>query len=338
LDLTYYHYLNTTIATQGTSPASGYSSYLTDGNKYTNNGWEAVVTGKPFNNPKGFSWTVTANFFTYIRKWVDNSNPNPWEYNGKRIDLNYGDGFVRTPDGKLVIDPSSGVYLDYVTAGSSAQRVYGHSDPNWQWGLVNQFGYKNFSFRFQFDGMVGGVIEDYIRVKTLQGGRHIETATGAIGAARPSDEAGIPAYVGQGVNLVGAPIALDPVNGTVTNMKQLTEVTNTTKSLVQPFVENAAGIPDLNMISKTYAKLREVTATYQLPHSWFGGDKSFVKNATASLVGRNLLYFFPKRYKDIDVDQYSQNTVTGGAYANSSFPGLQTPSTRSFGINFNVTF
>jgi hypothetical protein len=121
-------------------------------------------------------------------------------------------------------------------------------------------------------------------------------------------------------------------------MKQLTEVTNTTKSLVQPFVENAAGIPDLNMISKTYAKLREVTATYQLPHSWFGGDKSFVKNATASLVGRNLLYFFPKRYKDIDVDQYSQNTVTGGAYANSSFPGLQTPSTRSFGINFNVTF
>jgi TonB-linked SusC/RagA family outer membrane protein len=338
LDLTYYHYLNTGIVTQGTSPASGYSSYLTDGNKYTNNGWEAVVTGKPFTNPKGFSWTVTANFFTYIRKWVHNSNPDNWEFNGKRIDLNYGDGFVRAPDGKIVIDPTSGVYLDYATAGSAAQKIYGHSDPNWQWGLVNQFGYKNFSFRFQFDGMVGGVIEDYVRVKTLQGGRHIEAATGAIGAARPSDEAGVAAYTGQGVNLVGAPISLDPINGKVTNMKQLTEVTNTTKSLVQPFVENAANIPDLNMISKTYVKLRETTFTYQLPKSWFGSDKSFVKNATASLVGRNLLYFFPKRYKDIDVDQYSQNTVTNGAYANSSFPGLQTPTTRSYGFNLNITF
>jgi len=243
---------------------------------------------------------------------------------------------VRAADGKLVIDPSSGIYLRYSDLGSSAQRIYGHSDPNWQWGLVNQFSYKGFSLRFQFDGVVGGVIEDYVRVKTLQGGRHIEAASGAVGVARPSDEANIPAYVGPGVNLVGAPIALDPVNGSVTNMKQLTEQVNTTKSLVQPFVYNAASIPDLNMISKTYVKLREVTFTYALPQRLLG--KSFIQAATVSVVGRNLLYFFPSRYKDFDVDQYSQNIVTGGSYANSSFPGLQTPTTRNFGFNLNLTF
>ena len=184
--------------------------------------------------------------------------------------------------------------------------------------------------------MVGGVIEDYVRVKTLQGGRHIEAATGAIGAARPSDEANVPAYVGPGVNLVGAPIALDPINGSITNMKQLTEQTNTTKSLVQPFVYNAASIADLNMISKTYVKLREVTLTYSLPQRLI--NKSFIQNASVSLVGRNLLYFFPKRYKDLDVDQYSQNVVAPGQFANSSFPGLQTPTTRNFGFNLNLTF
>ncbi|HSZ84470.1 MAG TPA: SusC/RagA family TonB-linked outer membrane protein [Puia sp.] len=327
LDVTHYHYKNTGIVNQLTTDASGYSSYLTNGNVYTNDGWEVVLNGRAISNPNGFSWTITANFFTYIRKWVNYANPDHWEYNGKRIDLVYGDGFVRTPDGKLVIDQTSGVYDRYSDLGSTAQRIYGHSDPDWQWGLINTLSYKNFSMHFQFDGIVGGVIEDYVRLKTLQGGRHIEAAEGALGAARPMDEANIPAYTGDGVNLTGAAIQLDPVNGTITNFKDLTEQKNATKSLVQPFVYNAASIPDLNMINKTYVKLREVTITYKLPDNIFG-KKSFVQAATVSFVGRNLLYFFPNRYKDLDVDQYTQDSGSG----------LQTPTTRSYGFNLNLSF
>jgi hypothetical protein len=80
-----------------------------------------------------------------------------------------------------------------------------------------------------------------------------------------------------------------------------------------------------------------VTLTYTLPQRWIG--RSFIQAATVSAVGRNLLYFFPGRYKDIDVDQYSQNTVTNGGYANTnSLVGLQTPTTRNFGFNLNLTF
>ena len=342
LDVTRYHYNNTGIAGQGTSNASGYSSNLTNGNSYTNDGWEATLTGKALVNPHGLSWTVTANFFTYVKKWTNDANPDDWQHNGTRYDLVYGPGFVRAPDGKMVIDASSGIYDTYSALGSPAQKVFGHSDPDWQWGLVNTFSYKSFSLRFQFDGMVGGVIDDYVRDKTLQGGRHIEAAEGALGAARPSDELNIPAYTGQGVNLVGAPIALDPISGKVTNMKQLTEVTNTTKSLVQPFVENESGIADLDIIKKTNAKLREVTLTYKFSPTAFG-RKSFIQNATLSLVGRNLLYFFPQRYKDLDVDQYSQgvySTNANGTYSStpSSSSGLQTPTTRSYGVNFNFSF
>ena len=326
-DLTHYHYKNTGIVGQGISNATGYATYYTNGNVYTNDGWEATVSGKPIVNPQGFSWDVTANFFTYVRKWVSNSNPSNWSHNGSRYDLFYGNGFVRTPDGKMVIDPASGEYVRYSDLGSPAQKIYGHSDPDWQWGLINTLSYKNLVLRFQFDGVVGGVLTDYVRQKTLQGGRHIEAATGALGAARPSDEANVAAYTGQGVNLTGAAIQLDPITGAVTNMKNLQQSTNTSKSLVQPFVYQAASIYDLTTISKTYVKLRELTLSYKVPKKTFGKN-SAISDASISLVGRNLLYFFPSRYKDLDVDQYTQD-------AGST---LQTPTTRSFGFNLNFSF
>jgi TonB-linked SusC/RagA family outer membrane protein len=329
LDVTHYRYWNQGIISQGVANSSGYATYLTNGDTYTNNGWEATVSGKPIVDPHGLNWDVTANFFSFVRKWISyNSAPDNWEKNGQRVDLVYGDAFVRTPDGKMVIDPGSGDYIRLSDLGSSAKKIFGHYDPDWQWGLINTFSYKTFALRFMFDGIVGGVMTDYVRQKTLQGGRHIEAATGALGAARPSDEANVPAYTGQGVNLSGPNgIQVDPINGNITNMKDLTVTTNTSKSLVQPFVYQAASINDLVTIKKTYVKLREVTLTYKVPQSTFGKN-SIINNASVSLVGRNLLYFFPNRYKDLDVDQYTQDSGSG----------LQTPTTRSFGININFSF
>lgn len=326
-DITHFHYRNSSIVPQGISAASGYSSYLTTGNIYTNDGWEFVIHANPITHKDGFSWNLTANVSTYVRKWVNNSNPDNYEKNGERVDLVYGNAFVRTPDGKMVIDPASGVYLRFSDLGSSARKVYGHADPDFQWAAINTLSYKNLAIRFQFDGMVGGVMEDYVRKKTLQGGRHTESAQGAFGVARPSDEANIAAYLGDGVNLTGGSINLDPITGKITNMSSLTQTQNATKSQVQPFVTRMASIPDLDIIKKTYTKLREVTITYNLPENTLG-KKSFIRHASFSLVGRNLLYFFPNRYKDVDVDQYTQN---GGS-------GLQTPTTRSYGFNINLSF
>jgi len=342
LDVTHYHYKNKGIVNQLNSQASGFSSYLTNGDTYTNDGWEGTINGTPISNPHGVTWNIVANFFTFKKKWVNYvSNPDNYEKNGARTDLVYGDAFVRTPDGKMVIDPGSGVYLRFSDLGTSAKKIYGHSDPDWQWGLVNTISYNNFSIRFQLDGLVGGVIEDYVRKKTLQGGRHIESATGELGAARPSDEANIAAYTGHGVNLAGPNgIILDPIHGNITNMKDLTETTNTVKSQVQPFVTREASIADLDIVKKTSAKLREVAITYKVPQSVFG-KRSIISNASVSLVGRNLLYFFPSKYKDLDVDQYSQgayNYNSDGSYSPSTSSGLQTPTMRSFGFNVNFSF
>ncbi|MEJ0080333.1 MAG: hypothetical protein WDM78_05095 [Puia sp.] len=103
-----------------------------------------------------------------------------------------------------------------------------------------------------------------------------------------------------------------------------------------------ASIPDLDVISKTYAKLREVTITYNFSQKMLG-KQNVIKAANISLVGRNLIYFFPSKYKDIDIDQYSQATYGYGAggttNATASYTsGLQTPTTRTFGFNLNLTF
>ncbi len=82
------------------------------------------------------------------------------------------------------------------------------------------------------------------------------------------------------------------------------------------------------MMSKTYVKLRETTLTYNIPSQIFGSN--FIKSASVSLVGRNLLYFVKdKRNKDVDIDQYA------GRGGRSS---LQTPTTKRYGINLNITF
>jgi hypothetical protein len=272
---------------------------------------------------------VNVNWFKFVRTWIDNPSGDNWVHTGTRVDLIADNAFVRTSDNKLVIDQSSGLLLRYSDLGVSAKKVFGHSDPDWQWGITNTFRYKDFSFRFRFDGMVGGVVHDYVRQKSLQGGRHIESTQGKFGEARPNDGKGAAgfSYVGEGVNLTGGNIQLDPISGKITNEKELTVSQNTTKTSVQQYVTRMASINDLDNIKKTYAKLREVTLTYRLPANLFGNHAVF-QNASLSVVGRNLLYFFPNRYKDMDVDQYTQDSGSG----------LQTPTTRSYGVNLNITF
>jgi hypothetical protein len=78
-------------------------------------------------------------------------------------------------------------------------------------------------------------------------------------------------------------------------------------------------------MSRSFGMLREVVIGYSLPAPLLKKTK-FIRNATVSLVGRNLLYFAEK--KDIDLNQY----IGGGS------SGLQTPSTRRYGINLSLTF
>ena len=117
-------------------------------------------------------------------------------------------------------------------------------------------------------------------------------------------------------------------------MKDLQFKPNASKvKWIQDYVSSFFNDAEHTMISKTYAKLRELVITYSVPAKFYRG--SFISKIDLSIVGRNLLYFFPSKFKDMDVDQYSGRNIFSG---NSREYNLQTPTTRSYGFNLNITF
>ncbi len=201
----------------------------------------------------------------------------------------------------------------------------GYANPDWVWGINNKVSFKNWSLSFLFDGRVGGVIADYIQQQTFRGGRHIETVQGAMGEARYQDYLGVKSYVGPGLVLTGGTPAIDN-EGHITNMSELTFAPNTNPTYLQDWISRYYNTNEGNLISRSFAKLREITLTYNLPSSVLGN--SFIKRGSISFIGRNLFYFAEK--KDLDIEQYGDYTSPGS--------GLQTPTMRRYGVNLNFTF
>jgi len=332
----YSNILGPSIRNYPVSQTTGISGYTTNAIKTKLNGVELSLSGTPIMK-KDFTWNVLLNWSTFTEKYLDlPSNFANYQFQqGDRVDKLYGTLIARTPDGQMIHDASG-----YVVKLPKAQYL-GNADVKFSWSAYNKFTYKSFTFGFQFDGKVGGLIQDYVKRKGVEGGRDLSTIQGKVGEAREYEflnyktpgYAGI--YVGEGVQIAnGTAITFDPVTGVITNMDKLTFKTNASKvRWIQDYVSSTFNQPEYVTVAKTYAKLREVVFTYAVPSKLFA--KSFISSIDVSLVGRNLLYFFPEAFKDLDVDQYSGRTIYSG---NSREYGLQTPTTRSYGFNLNIKF
>lgn len=314
------------------SPATGYTTYYINALKTKKTGYELSLTGTPVKT-KNFTWDVMVNWSTY-KEVYDELPPGQTVYNtffkkGDRTDKLYNTGFVKSPDGQIVYDAGGKPLKNPVN------QFLGYMNPDYTWGFGNNFHYKSFSFSFQFDGSVGGVISNRLYSLTMQGGSNIATVEGAIGKSRLDDDvnAGVSSYkgtyVGKGVQVSnGAAIAYDNL-GHITNYDKLQFAPNASTSTVQTWATQYYGaVAEGSLTTKTYTKLREVVIGYDLPRAWL--QRSFIRRISLSLVGRNLLYFYKdNKYKGIDIEQYNTAATTSA---------LQTPTTRRFGFNVNVSF
>ncbi|RFS23924.1 SusC/RagA family TonB-linked outer membrane protein [Chitinophaga silvatica] len=306
------------------SSASGFSKNRINGVNTRKTGLELTLNGTPIRSANGLTWNVTANWSTFKEKYVKISDSdtklNAFVGVGDRVDKIYGTAFVRTPDGKI-INGNDGRPINNPTS-----QFLGYASPDWVWGVNNSFSYKGINLSFQFDGRVGGSMIDYIQQQTFRGGRNIQTVQGAMGEARYQDYKGVKSYLGEGVVVSNAvPIQYDN-NGNVTNYDKLQYSTNVTKTFLQDYISVYYRTNEANVISKTFAKLREVTIGYSLPSSLLRG--TFIHTANISFIGRNLLYFAKRT--DVDLDQYPD--------ANQGSSTLQTPTTKRYGVNLNLTF
>ncbi len=334
LSATAFQYIDgPSILANSISSATGFTTYYLNALKVKKTGYEVSLTGTPVKNYRGFSWDVLVNWSTFKDVYKE-LPPGLTAYRnffqvGDRIDKLYTSAFVRTPDGQIINDASGKPLRNPVS------QYLGNLYADYSWSIYNKVSYKGFTLGFQFDGSVGGVTSDYMHNKTMRGGRNIETAEGALGDARYQDwknfgVAGYSgSYVGEGVVVANnTPINYNSQTGAITNYGALQYGPNTTKVFVQDYVSKYYGIDEANLMSKTYAKLREVTLGYDIPQRFL--KRSFISKVTVSLVARNLIYFYAdKRFKDVDLDQYPQGLTS---------TGLQSPTSRRFGFNLNVTF
>jgi TonB-linked SusC/RagA family outer membrane protein len=327
LDVTYFSTINEILGNRSISAATGYDAITVNKGKVRNRGLEVVLNGTAIQK-KDFTWNVLVNWSTFKRIWVDNPNPTNWIKTGDRVDLVVSGGFVKLPDGRYLHN-TDGLLMRMRDAvnGGSALRIFGHGDPDWIWGVTNTFKYKNFSFGFQFDGVVGGLLWNQIKRRTTSGGRHLTTIEGDWGVHRPNDITG-GSYVANGVTWTGVKPIVDPITGEITNFKDLTIVPNTKAVTVQNYASRYASSSEREFMyqDKTFAKLREITLTYTIPQSVLKHIKG-INSANISFVGRNLFLLYGES-KDVDPDQFTQQI-------NSD---IQTPSTRRFGFNINIIF
>jgi TonB-linked SusC/RagA family outer membrane protein len=324
LDVTYFNNIDgPQISNQPLSETTGYTGYIANGAKTQRTGFEVVLNAKPLDKPDGLTWNILLNYGSFketLKELPDGADRLGFIKIGDRVDKYYAGAFYKTPDGQLINDASGRPIRTAVA------QFLGNTNPDWSWGITNRFNYKNWGLVFQFDGRVGGKIVNYIQRQTFRGGRHIETVQGAMGVARAQDALGVKSYVGEGVVISnGAAIEYDPITGAITNYDELQFAPNTTATFLQDWISRYYAAEEANVISRSYAKLREVTLTYNFPSAVL--ERSFIRKASISLVGRNLLYFAEK--KDVDIDQF---------VAPDSYSSLQSPTLRRYGFNVNITF
>jgi TonB-linked SusC/RagA family outer membrane protein len=315
------------IFTLPISEASGYTGALQNGLLTRKQGVELSLTGQVLRNAGGLNWEILANYSTFTEKLTEiygsQQTYNTFFRVGDRTDRYFDQTFYRTQDGQLINDASGRPIINPIN------QYLGNLNPDFVWGINNRFRYKDLTFSFQFDGRVGGVIANYIQRQTFRGGRHISTIEGDMGVARYQDTQGVKAFVGDGVVVSGGTIKPD-VDGNITNYNELTFSPNTTKQYLQDYISRRYGPNGGNLMSRTFANLREVVIGYSLPQTLV--SRLGIRQASISFVGRNLLYFAEKT--DIDLNQFTGGNVFVGGGSSS----LQTPTTRRFGVNLNLVF
>jgi hypothetical protein len=313
LDATYYKtrdYNN--IVSIPVSLTSGYTSRLDNGNVYQRRGLEVILSVTPVQSTN-FKWEVVTNWSTY-RRYLKEIYGGADQLNkirvGDRTDKIYDWVYETDGNGNIVYESNGFPKWDNFT------RYRGNNDPTWIYGVENSFTYKNLSFRFLFDGRIGGMLYSTTNQKMWWGGTHPGTVT----SFRDDANAGNATYIGKGVVVTSGDIQYDEDGNVVSDTRKFAPNTQAVNYIDFMINTSNATENNYNYYSETFLKLREVTLTWQMPAKLING--TFFKGATVSVVGRNLLLF--SKMKNVDPDPGKDE--------------LQTPSTRNIGFNLNLRF
>lgn len=323
-DFTYYNTLTEdAIIAVDIAPSSGYNSAVQNVAEISNKGIELVVNGTPIQSGD-FSWDVSVNFTKY-ENIVEKLAPGVETVSlagfvsttsravaGQPYGAIYGSGFKRTADGTLIMDAQG--WPDEV----DADFVLGDPNPDWLAGIRNTLAYKGLSFGMFWDIRQGGDMWNgtYGILKTF-------------GVAEiTAEQREIRGYVFDGVVQTGTDTDGNPVyapNTTPVDFYSPIAGIGVNKWNRYAF----GGLPEENIQSTSWVRLREISLGYSLPSSLVSSIG--FKDLSLTLVGRNLLLF--TEYNGIDPE-----TNLTGASNGIGLDYFNNPNTKSYAITLNATF
>ncbi|MEO9571180.1 MAG: SusC/RagA family TonB-linked outer membrane protein [Polaribacter sp.] len=180
IELTYYKQdIEDLLLARTLSPSTGFGSRVENVGTMTNKGFEALITATPIQN-NDFSWMVTGTFSTNKNEVNDIEGDQfgignfgfSVAKNGEALGVFYQGYYARNDDGSLLLtagglpqrekgsydtdgNPIAERDASGQPSGSNLSKVIGDPNPDFIASLTNEFKYKNFSFRMQFDAVQG---------------------------------------------------------------------------------------------------------------------------------------------------------------------------------------
>ncbi|WP_445731641.1 SusC/RagA family TonB-linked outer membrane protein [Mariniflexile sp.] len=145
------------------SPSTGFGNRIENVGNLQNRGLELLLRATPLKS-KDFSWDVTATYSKNENEVtkvagggqlvLDGSFATNWVIEGEPLGVFYRQFYARDADGSISLN-GQGLPFRGTNPDGSSSKVVGDPNPEWFGSLINEFSYKDFTFRVQFDAVQG---------------------------------------------------------------------------------------------------------------------------------------------------------------------------------------
>ena len=316
-----YYYAGTEdqIIQAPVSKASGYRDALINAGLIINQGIEATLNIVPVSNNK-FKYETYFNF-SRNRSEIKELAPNVEVYDltgadydqfgvailaevgGQFGDIYANKAYLRDPETGQRIINEQGLPIE----DPDGRKKIGNFQPDFLLGWGHNISYKNLTLSFLLDYRKGGDIFSFSNSLAAANGNAFRTRDD-----RLQWYAGAGGYIAEGVNPQGEP--------------------NTVEVDPQTYWQNVGGRGSLYaeefLYDGSFLKLRELSLGYTFPEKFT--SNSFINSMRVSVIGRNLFILHS------NTDGFDPEATFNSGNA-QGIEALAIPSTRSIGINLNIS-
>ena len=307
------------------APSTGYLTLVKNIGTTQNRGIEVSADVKPVVK-KDLTWNINYTFSKNKNKVLEleggpdyvriptyyNFNAEMRAYPGKPVTAIYAPVPKMTEDGKIIVNPATGLSIL-----SDDKGFYGNADYDFMMGLTNGVAYKNWNLNFSLDYRKGGIMySGTSELLTFTGNAYVTTYNDRRPFIIPNS------VIENGVDASGKPVYVE----------------NTTPILEADYDDywnygtNDQFTYKYTFIDRSFLKLRDISLSYRLPVAWASRISSTGLMLTA--YGGNFLLWTPG--SNVYIDPEASNL---GNDLTSQFGEYRTAPTQvHFGVSLKASF